>query len=326
MHAEELKKKWDYLRSQKLAGNIISIRISAECIPELNLGLNRDGNRCLILFPPVGMKHEFVSQKKENLSIYFHNQEKCIILELTDNHYDELFDDLILSLYSKIYKISDMEKSARLFLSNISRWSSFLASSSERLSEEAVKGIIGELSVLNQFIDESPSSGIDDVLSSWKGLYDATTDFEFDGKNVEVKTKNLDRTVVKISSEYQLSKVSGKELHLAVVSVIKAHNQGISLKDMVSNTRAKIEDAGGNSSTLFDALAQKGLFSNNLKDYDRYRFSLKNHTFYDCEKILDNGERFPRITVADIGEQVSKVSYRINLSELDGFLISKKEV
>ena len=32
-----------------------------------------------------------------------------------------------------------------LFLNNITKWSSFLASASEKLSEDTVKGIIGEL-------------------------------------------------------------------------------------------------------------------------------------------------------------------------------------
>ena len=326
MDVKQIRSIWDKLYSSHKSKSITSLKISSQCKPELNLALNSENNRCLILFLKPDIKLDFVPQKRENLKIGFIKKERGIILELTDDHYDHLFDDLIISLYFRIHHISDPKEATRLFLNNITKWSSFLASASEKLSEDTVKGIIGELSILNQFLDEGTKSQMNEILQSWRGLYDATTDFEFDDKNVEVKTKNLNSSIVRISSEYQLSPVDGKNLHLAVVSVVKDHLHGSSLSDMVHTTRKKVEDAGAEISILFDSLAQKGLFRNNLNEYDRYKFKLKNHTFYDCEMVLADGQVFPRIITSEINENVSKLRYNINLAALDSFIIDQKEI
>ena len=58
MEVSELKNKWLLITDQVNSTGYRSIRIDSECLPSLYLGINKDGNRCLLLALPMNTSLE----------------------------------------------------------------------------------------------------------------------------------------------------------------------------------------------------------------------------------------------------------------------------
>ena len=87
---------------------------------------------------------------------------------------------LFLSIYNKIFNISDPDEYSDLFIKHFFKWSSFfLNKRNEGLTKDEVKGLIGELIYLKNLLLDT-TLNVDDVLLSWRGPYDDGHDFVFD--------------------------------------------------------------------------------------------------------------------------------------------------
>ncbi len=180
-------------------------------------------------------KHlDFKRVQKENLSIEYFREKNLIVLQLTDSDFNDLFDDLILSLYHGIKSISHVDEYSNHFIQAFYRWSEFFEDKkSDLLSEEVIKGIMGELLVLKLLITAPDKPEINFLLKAWTGLYDKGTDFELESKNLEVKSKSPSGIDVRISSEFQLEVSPGKGLELFVVSLVSDFTVGIHIRDLI---------------------------------------------------------------------------------------------
>ncbi len=291
--------------------------IDSSCIPELNIGLNDLGNRCLILEMPVGYNPGFVGEKKENITTFYNSTYNFIILELTDNYYHALFIDLVISLYFKIKDIKDYKESTLIFISTINMWSSFLEDEkNDRHSEDMIKGIFGELSLLNELLKTADHSNVNYFLKTWKGPYDTNHDFYLEDKNIEVKTKNNSKTDVSISSEFQLEEETGKSLELVVVSVESVLLNGLTLEFLINQIRNKIISLNGDHSILYEALKKKAITHRILSEYNIYQYTLISHNYYNC---IENG--FPRLIKSELPDNINGVNYKLNLNGLESFII-----
>ena len=89
----------------------------------------------------------------------------------------------------------------------------------EVLSEEAQKGLIGEIEVLKLLI---AALGAKPALSAWTGPSGAPKDFELKADCIEVKARRgASQPFVKITSEHQLADVPDRRLWLGVLAVDK---------------------------------------------------------------------------------------------------------
>src|SRR5690606_8967726 len=139
------------------------------------------------------------------------------------------FNDFIISIYNKIYKIEDEEAYVKEFFRTFNRWAYFFDEKrGSKLSEEVLIGLFGELCFMDHLLSQ-PSLGfkISEIEQSWVGPYDKGHDFEFLDIDYEVKTKPSRSLDVNISSEYQLQEDLGKYLELVVVDVEKNYVEGI---------------------------------------------------------------------------------------------------
>jgi hypothetical protein len=317
----ELEHKWSLISDEHLVHGYKSLRLSAGCFSELFLGVDPMGMRCLILVLPKGYTPDFKPVEKEKLSIALNRDPNCLVLMLRDNGYFDLFDDLVISLYRIIKDISDAETYTKVFVESFNKWSAFFDDEiANRLSENDIKGLFGELSVLSDLLENVDANRINDLLESWKGPYDTGHDFELDDKDIEVKTINAGRASISISSKVQLEETHGKGLDLIVLSVERDLLDGISLKDQFRNVKNVAVGKGGDTAILFRAIKQKGLTQGNLHEYDNYRFALRIEEVFDCLR-----EGFPRLTIANVPESITKVKYDLSLAGIDGFKISKRE-
>jgi hypothetical protein len=320
VNSKEIERKWLSIDVKDITG-FRYIRLDKNSKPEFNIGFNSDGFRCIILELPKGFSFDFNSVKKENLSIRNIKKENYIVIELLNINYNDLFNDLLVSLYQKIKDITHAQDYSNEFVLTFGKWIEFFENDRKnQLSEEQIQGLFGELFVLNEYLKKSSRPTINSILASWKGLYDAANDFEFDLKNVEVKTKKESNLFVKISSEYQLEKELDKGLELLIVSVKIDLVEGKSIHDMLLEIVKQVRLKFGDLSVLYQALYQKGLTLENLKQYNNHRFIVSKIESFDAGK-----DDFPKLSISNIDSEISNLKYKLRVVKLDEFLIEAKK-
>lgn len=321
MTSIELKQKWSGLSENPVTSGFRSLRISADCICELYFGVSKEAKRCLILSLPSTKHLEFKGIQKENLSIEYFREKNLIVLQLTDSDFNDLFDDLILSLYHGIKSISQVDEYSNHFIQAFYRWSEFFEDKkSDLLSEDAIKGIMGELLVLKLLITAPDKPEINFLLKAWTGLYDKGNDFELENKNLEVKSKSPSGIDVKISSEFQLEVSPGKGLELFVVSLLSDFTVGIHISDLILEIKKLVEEYSGDNTILWKALSQKNITAKNVSQYDIYRFKPINWISYNCAD-----ENFPKLSRSNIPEEISGLKYTLRTNLLTSFIIEQRD-
>jgi len=313
MTGQELNKKWESITAPKGGGLYARQSISTDCKPDLMIGVTRGGGRCLLLKLKSKLKFDFREEDKENLKTYYNNSspDNDLVLELKDPFYEDLFLDLVISLYETIKDIDDENQATRMFISTIRYWSDFLRSKRiDFLSDETVQGLYGELVYLENLILTSKSP-INEILESWKGPYDANQDFHFTEKNVEVKTKLINGNIINIANEHQLEAEFGKELELAVVSLIKVNELGDTLYQILVRIRDITIERGGSSTIIVDALAEKKLNFTNVAVYDYLKFKPVFIDIYDC-----SNNTFPKLISSVLENAIQGVTYKIALTSI----------
>lgn len=316
---EDLEKVWEGLiHSGKDEFEFFSFDKGKSKTP-IFIGFNSKKNRCLFLELPIDIRVDFINSEKENLSLYYFKDTKYIVLELTDNLYFDLFNDLIISIYQRIYDLNDIQKVIDTFVKMFYKWSEFFDDkNSNKLSEESIKGLWGEMFVLKNLIENIESKYLNDVLSSWKGPYDKGHDFELEDKSIEVKTKDITKQNVTISSEYQLEIENGKDLELLVLSIEKDYLNGKSLREVFNLVKEIVITKLGDFSIVLDALKQKNITPKNLFDYDNFKFKEIDEVIFECS------ERFPCLKKSNLDQSIHMVKYSLNLNYLTEFMKNKK--
>lgn len=317
----ELKQKWSALTANPAIKGFRSLRISTDCICDLFQAVNKDGNRCLILSLPHNIELDFIGKNKKKLSIEYFREKKILVLQSNDNNFNDLFDDLILSLYRGIKSINKVEEYSKYFIQTFYRWSEFFEDrKTDELSEEIIKGLMGELLVLKLFINKPERPEINVLLNAWTGPYNKANDFELETKNIEVKTKSPNVIDIKISSEFQMEILPGKGLELYIVSLSSNYSVGINIRELITEIKILIEDSFGDISILWKALNQINITAKNISLYDKYRFKPENWIAYNCA-----GDIFPKLCRSNLPDEISGLTYKLRINLLNSFIIEQKE-
>lgn len=312
--------KWQNFENFELNKGYKALRISSKCIPELYIAIDNDGFRCLILYLPHSIDIKLKNNDKEKLKLSYLPLEKIILIKLNDPDFIDLFNDLIVSLYLKIKDLTDPDYYSKELIYSFYKWADFFDDKfKSRLSNEEIKGVFGELFVLNEFLKQSDSKTVDTILESWKGPYNTTNDFILDDKNIEVKTKDESKHFIKISSEYQLEKEFDKTLELLVVSVKIDMIKGVSIHDLIKQATIYIRKNLGDLTILYHTLAQIGLTLESVTEYNNYRFVVTKTNLYDCGQ-----ENFPKLSVSNIPDEVTKLNYNLRITALNNFMLEEK--
>ncbi|ADE55744.1 conserved hypothetical protein [Coraliomargarita akajimensis DSM 45221] len=295
------------------------LRISGQCIPELSLGLDGNLKRCLVLSLDSIVNLEMPETTREHLSLSLLKEQQIqhVVIKLADAYFNDLFNDLILSIYNKISKIELQSDQARELIRSFYKWSEFfIRSSSSRLSREQIQGLSGELKFLRECVGNEAEMHIDDQLRAWRGPYDNSSDFIFENKSIEVKTILSGKNSVRISSEFQLATEPEKDLELLIFEVDLNPQDGTSLSDQLKLLKEAIYERLGDYTIILETLRQKGLNMSNVSDYDNFRFVFLSKRVFNA---ADDG--FPKLTANNTPQAVDSISYAIKLPLLTEYLV-----
>lgn len=254
--------------------------------------------------------------KLKNLEIRFQTLPggPILYIRLKDNAQLELFETLCRDVVAA-GELADTEAEAlERAIVRTFRWHYLLrGGKAEVLSEDAQKGLIGEIEVLKRLI---ASLGAKAALAAWTGPSGAPKDFELRSDCLEVKARRgASQPYVKIANEHQLSDVPDRRLWLAVLAVDKVQPpHGYTLTQRVAEVTDLLERTEPSTIREWDLrLADAGY--DFLHDYSPWRWIVSEPDFH----FVSDG--FPRIS-APVPLGVSNVTYALALSACAPFLTS----
>lgn len=202
---------------------------------------------------------------------------------------------------------NDSEESVfNAFLGRIHAWQNFMnRENSGILSAESEIGLFGELILLQNLLkSEMP---IMDVINSWHGPIGGIKDFLIGTGGIEVKTTVVQGAFpAKISSLEQLDNSLVQPLYLAGIRILLS-NSGTTLPEFADQLRSSFSSNTTALNTYDNRLIQVGLFEAHSANYTR-RF-VHSSTF-----VFTVNDNFPRLTQGNVGIEIRKVSYDLDLA------------
>jgi len=255
----------------------------------------------------------------DTVSMATGNGNSRLVLILKEKTDWELFFALCNDLLNATITAKSSTVASATILHRLMRWHEFLKKKrSDILSEEKIKGLIGELVFIRDHL--IPKYGSADSIKFWIGPEGAPQDFNINNCAVEVKSQlGGTNPNIKISSAEQLCPQL-PELFLFVVTLGKAS---------IDN------DLSVNLPTLIEEIIEK--LENESEQLSRFQDMLMEIDYYYSEKYLDYnylliGQRvfnvtgeFPRICPNDLRDGIVKLSYNINLAPCTPFEIDMLE-
>jgi hypothetical protein len=251
--------------------------------------------------------------KLKNLEIKFQTLPggPILYIRLKDNAQMELFETLCRDVMAAGELAETEAEALERAIGRTFRWHYLLRGGKlEVLSEEAQKGLIGEIEVLKLLI---ANLGPKPALTAWTGPTGAPKDFELKADCIEVKARRgASQPFVKITNEHQLANVPDRRLWLAVLAVDKVQQpHGKTLTEYVADVTDLLERTEPSAIMDWDLhLADVGY--DVLHDYSAWRWIVSAPEFHAVT------EDFPRIA-APVPLGVSSVSYALALSACTPF-------
>lgn len=275
-------------------------------------GVTTDGGKALLLAvnnaptsPPSlpRMKEIDVRFKQIGESLF-------LLFRLTDSAHAQLFQTLCLDVVEFSRSAASEEGAVTLALRRTHEWQKLLrGGSKDLLTEEAQKGLIGELIVLGEL---SKAIGPSAAVQAWTGPFGSPKDFEFSGTLIEVKTyRGVAGDHLKISNHEQLADVAGRALWLVALAVDSVDDtSGRSLTDVVDEARSAFgvePDALLELDERLELVGYRG-----TDDYTPWRWQIMPLEAFEV------GVNFPRLCA--IPDGVERVKYDIRLATCRTFL------
>lgn len=251
--------------------------------------------------------------KLKNLEIRFQTLPggPILYIRLKDNAQMELFETLCRDVMAAGELAETEAEALGRAIARTFSWHHLLRGGKlEVLSEEAQKGLIGEIEVLKLLM---ANLGPKPALTTWTGPSGAPKDFELKADCIEVKARRgASQPFVKITNEHQLADVPDRRLWLAVLAVDKVQQpHGKTLTEYVAEVSDLLERTEPSAIMDWDLhLADAGY--DVLHDYSAWRWIVSSPEFHT---VL---EGFPRIS-APVPLGVSAVSYALALSACTPF-------
>ena len=266
-------------------------------------------------FEYTGRFHINKSIRSSSLIELTHYKQKddriSMVLSLTDHKYLRQFctfcNDIVNSTNTlKSEDISEYETICNILVA----WQKMFRVQTTLLSENEIKGLIGELLFLrNELI---PIYGVSRAISAWTGPDATKKDFSINETWYEIKTIDNARNSVRISSIEQLESDVTGQLIIYRMEKMASEFSGITINSLVESLML-----------IIDLFTDKELFMEKLA-HTRYRFDpLYDSYVYDV-KSIDRfwvSTDFPRLKRKNLHKAINSATYELTISELSDYKV-----
>ena len=235
-------------------------------------------------------------------------------LVLRETRYADIFTALVNDLATHVAEQADDAGAVEAFSARLEKWRKFLESHSEGLSEEAQRGLYGELKFLRD--QALPRCGVEGVFA-WTGILRTPQDFQFPDCAVEVKTSSAKQLqTLRIANERQLDDAHLETLFLYHLSLEPLRGTGETLPQIIAALRASLPDDSDARTKFEDALLEAGYLNTHAARYGAIGYGIRE------ENLFQVREGFPRIVESDLRGGVGDVSYSISVAECRHFAVT----
>ena len=273
--------------------------------------MKRQDGACGVLFKgfPVGALPGEMPRLRE-VTLEWHDAEPASFsLILDDETHKEVFHLLCRDILDASARAPDPARSIAAVLRRLDHWQAMLAAGrANDLTEQEVRGLVGELTVLDRV---SLHLGIEGAIQAWVAPDDHPQDFALPLGLVEVKSRLAgSRQVATISSLEQLESTDQPLLLVAIECA--PDEQAPSLNALAGALVERAAAAGGGWMDRLDlALLRRGYEYSARYEPQRYRIS--------GTRAFAVGPSFPRLTRSTTDMRVRSATYCLDLTSLAEF-------
>jgi len=277
-------------------------------------GNNKTGNRIYFIISSLEPK-SLISTKLidvEKLYDYSRNEWSLLFtLKSNSNSSLDMFKYIFKDILNSVnFNISE-RKSLVDLCTRYEHWQQLLSRLPDSFGRLKQQGLLAELLVLRDNL--IPNYGVDKALEMWQGPKGAKQDFILPESWIEVKSTNLGKREIHISSLEQLdSPISYGELSVVKLQESNAYDSSaICLSTVIDEIESEIND---------DLIAIDFKEKLLLVGYGQNKENELYFRVCDIESYRVN-EEFPKIKRNDISTAITKVSYTLNLEAISNFKI-----
>lgn len=272
---------------------------------DLFVGLNDEGQKTIRLrghYEKANVK----SSKIIKVTHFLSDGKLLLSFSLTDHSYEDLFYVFCNDLVDSSYEIETIN--GYIFIVNrFDRWRTFGQTKREHLSENEIKGLIGELLLLKEVLFNKYGQSVS--IRGWTGTEKTKKDFYF--SDLWYETKVTTTNAISISSFEQLE--SNTEGKLAVIRLEKMspEGKGITLNSLIKSIENQIELRDDLNEYIFKIYNAKYVYSDY---YDNYIYEFKDLFLYK----VDNN--FPILRRESVPAAIDEVNYTLLLNLIEEHL------
>lgn len=231
---------------------------------------------------------------------------------LSNLHNCELFYIFCEDITRSALDITDENEIYKTILCRFYSWKKMFSSQNKLLSENEIKGLIGELLFLKDYM--FPWYGQSAAIKSWSGQELTHKDFSLSNIWYEVKTIHTTRNTIAISSIEQLESNNTGELVVIMLERMSAGFDGTNINRLTTeifDSLIKNEDRDA----FIRKITAQGFSSD--EHYDDLVYDLKLVNRYKVDQT------FPALKRINIPSAVSKSQYELLLPLLTEYLINE---
>lgn len=232
-------------------------------------------------------------------------------LTSSSNSSEDMFKYIFKDIFNTIDFNGTEQNAFKALCHRYEHWQQLLSKLPDSFGRLKQQGLLAELLVLKDSL--IPNYGVETALEMWQGPKGAKQDFILPESWIEVKSTNLGKREIHISSLEQLdSPISDGELFVITLQESNAYDaNAICLSTVIDEIESEIND---------DLIAIDFKEKLLLVGYGQNKENELYFRVCGIENYRVN-EEFPKIKRNDIPTAITKVSYTLNLEAISNFKI-----
>lgn len=328
MEKTKIENIWSDLEGDNFSySGLLYKRYSAEVLPDIFVALKAPEKlRCIAFRIGIGLPFEENQWNKlkdikiETVSDVQDKSKKFLLILLLNKQHKDIFSTLCEDLIFGVSNVTSEQVLVESLSERLAKWQSlFEKASKQGLSDEAQRGLYGEIYFLRFFLNNTSDKNY--CLKSWLGPEKSIQDFQYSNWAVEVKTTHgNNHQKIHIASERQLDDSIIENIFLYHLSLDIRSGNGESLNSLIDAV-LEILKANTVASNLFRLkLLEAGYYESHKPIYSERGYTIRQENLY---RVSDH---FPKITENQIPIGVGDVRYSIILSESEEWRISQENL
>lgn len=317
---------WQFLENdQHFSTGILLRRYSSSIIPDICGALIAQGRKQAITVSistsiDISFFNTLQDIKLEIIPEPHRPNYFLLLIILNEQKHKDIFSVLCEDLILAVAEESNESSLITILVNRITKWVSlFKKVHQQGLMVNEQIGLFGELYFLKQLLEFNINYFF--CLDTWTGPTSAARDFQHGNWAVEVKsTTSINPQKIKISNERQLDSTLISNLFLVHYSFEALNNKGETLNDIIESIIQLLINEPVLEQRFIYMLFEAGYFPHHQNLYSKVGYSLYQARYFQVEEL------FPKLTNSTIPNGVSDITYSINISTCEQFLVTERKI